>query len=228
MANITITNVDLGSVVYSDALHENDTLVFAAEATYKEGTLLGRLATSASTYTGVITGTGTRVATLSAPGGKMKVGTYTALAGTLTSGVGTWTLTGPDAQKAQFTSAAATAELYFPAFGVMIDIADTGTNYVTGDSIVFTVAAGGGLVPFSPTGGNGAQVPVSVLTYEAYKASAGSLACRALVGGTVRRERLVIHADGDGDDITQAQIDALKANGIVALSVKNISVLDNQ
>jgi hypothetical protein len=228
MSNITITQpIDLGSVIYSEPVHEDDSLYFSAEDTFVEGTLLARRHTSADSYAGVITGTGTRVATLSAPAGKLKVGAYTLVAGTLTSGVGSWTLTDPDGQSAQYTTAAATGNLFFPGLGVFVDIADTGTNFVTADSVAFTVADGSGYRPFSPSGGNGSQYPAAVLTYEAYKASSGSLPIRALVGGKVRKERLIIDADGDGDNITQAHVDALRANGIFALSVRDLSVLDN-
>lgn len=43
MSNITITNVDMGSVILSYAEFQDDVLNFAGEATVVEGTILGRL-----------------------------------------------------------------------------------------------------------------------------------------------------------------------------------------
>lgn len=42
MANLTITNVDLGSVIFKDAEFRDDLLTFAGAATVVEGTILAR------------------------------------------------------------------------------------------------------------------------------------------------------------------------------------------
>lgn len=42
MANIDITNVDLGSVVIKDAVYQDDTITFAGADTFAAGTILAR------------------------------------------------------------------------------------------------------------------------------------------------------------------------------------------
>lgn len=132
MANMNITNVDLGSVIYCDAVHEADTLNFAGTATYKEGTIVGRL------------------------------------------------------------------------------------------------TANGRLHPFTIGASDGSQTPIGVLTTEYSRTGSGTLPCRALITGKVRKERLVVHADGGPANLTQVHIDTLRDYGIVVLSVRDLSVLDNQ
>src|SRR5690606_6958496 len=51
---------------------------------------------------------------------------------------------------------------------------------------------------------------------------------RVLQSGEVARERLVIHEDGDGSNVTPAIRDALRGVGIVATPRKQLSQLDNQ
>jgi len=226
MANVVNTTVDRGSVVYADPIWEDSVLHFSAEATYKEGTILARKRTSADSYAGTPTGTGDRVTALSAlPGHSLKVGTYTLTYGDVTAGAGPATLVDPDGFSQQI-NVTASGDQAFNQLGVKINIAGTGTAYDDNDTVEFVVAAGAGYVPFSPSGVNGAQFPVSVLTYEAYKSALGTLLCRALKGGVVAKERLIIHEDGDGDGITDAHIDHLQDNNIVVVSVRDLSVLD--
>lgn len=51
---------------------------------------------------------------------------------------------------------------------------------------------------------------------------------RVLQSGEVARERLVIHEDGDGSNVTPVIRDALRGVGIVATPRKQLSQLDNQ
>lgn len=88
--------------------------------------------------------------------------------------------------------------------------------------------ADGRLVPFDPAAVGGAQNPMAVLPYEVSKVGAGNLAIRALVGGRVNRYRLVIDVDGHGDNLTPAMLDQLRAAGIDADDVQQLSELDNQ
>jgi hypothetical protein len=228
MTNVTTTNLDprtvaLGPVDGVDAL-----VAFSGEDTYAKGTLLGRLVTSATSYVGTITGTGTRVATLVARAGKsMKVGAYSIVAGTLTSGVGTWTMTDPDGQTATYTTVAAGGDLSFPALGVDVTIADTGTNYVTADSVAFTVAAPTGkpvYAPFVATGSNGLQNPSAVLLDALSATEASNVLARPVVRGDVNRNLLVIDAGGS---ITEDIVEKLRTNGIFAHSTKELASYDN-
>lgn len=226
MPNMTITNVDLGSVIWDGAIHEDNLLSFAGEATYAEGTLLARRSSSADSYTGTPTGTGNRATTLTAlPGRSLQAGAYTLTYGDVTAGAGPATLVGPSGVPQQI-AVTASGNQDFAVLGVRVAIAGSGTAYDDGDTVVFTVVSGGSvMVPFAPTGVNGAQVPVAVLTAPASRSTAGTLAARPLVGGEVRRERLVIHGGGS---VTQAHCDALRDVGIFALSTPDLSVLDNQ
>jgi hypothetical protein len=51
---------------------------------------------------------------------------------------------------------------------------------------------------------------------------------RAMISGQVNRDRLIIHKDGDGDDITAAHLDTLRSFDIVATPVQLLGAIDNQ
>jgi len=228
MPNVVTEHLDprcvaIGAVEGVEAL-----VAFAGSDTYAKGTILGRKTTSADTYAGVITGTGTRVPTISARAGKsLKVGVYTLVAGTLSSGVGTWTLTDPDGQTQTDTTSAAGEDMQFPALGVDVAIADTGTNYVTADSIAFTVAAATGkpvYAPYAATGVNGAGNPNAVLLDALTRATAGNEPARPIVRGDVNLAMLVIDGGGTvGHDL----VDKLRVNGIFPWSATELGKYDN-
>ena len=133
MSNITITNNDLGSVVYKDGEFRDDLLTFAGADTFAEGTILAR------------------------------------------------------------------------------------------DSVSLK------LVPFVKGGvTNENGIPKTVLTYEVSATGAGDVAVRSLVSGTVRKERLIIDADGDDSNVDNAVIDQLRDYSIVAANVQELNILDNQ
>lgn len=71
-------------------------------------------------------------------------------------------------------------------------------------------------------------IPKAVLTYPVSNAGAGDVNIRAMVSGDVRKERLIIDADGDDSNIDAAVIDQLRDYGIVAHNVKELAILDNQ
>jgi hypothetical protein len=75
------------------------------------------------------------------------------------------------------------------------------------------------------TNGNG--VPRAVLTYEVSKDGSGDLKIRALVAGTVNKNRLVIDADGDGSNVDENVIDGLKDNKITCTDVTQLGEVDN-
>jgi hypothetical protein len=229
MANIMITTCDSGGIALEGEKFRDDTLLFGAADTLVAGTILARKLVS-DTITTAITGTGTRALTAAAVAGRtLATGAWTILAGTLSSGVGTWTCTAPSGETETCTTSAAGGDLLFPRLGLSVVVAETGTNYVTGDSIAVTVAAQSGtpLVVFATAGVNGAQVPVAVLTYPITVAAGGSFAARVLVAGEVNKNRLVIDADGTGANVTDAILDALCSQGIVATVVDQLSALDN-
>jgi len=85
------------------------------------------------------------------------------------------------------------------------------------------------LVPFVKGGvTNENGIPKAVLTYDVTAAGAGDEAVRACVGGKVRKERLIIDADGDGSNIDDAVLDQLRDYAIIPIDVQELNILDNQ
>jgi hypothetical protein len=71
------------------------------------------------------------------------------------------------------------------------------------------------------TNGNG--IPKAVLTYAVTAAGAGDIKCGVLIKGVVKKQRLVIDADGDDSNIDAAVRDQLRAFGITPVSEQQIS-----
>ena len=133
MANLTITNVDLGSVILKDGEFRDDLLTFAGAATVLEGTILAR---------------------------------------------------------------------------------DSGTLK---------------LVPFVKGGvTNENGIPKAVVTYDVVAAGAGDESIRDMVSGSVRAERLIIDADGDGSNVDAAVLDQLRDYSLISIDVQELNILDNQ
>lgn len=76
------------------------------------------------------------------------------------------------------------------------------------------------------TNGNG--IPVAILTYELEATGAGDLPIRVVVAGRFRKERLVIDADGDDQNIDGQVRDELQQTGLVAIDTEQLAQLDNQ
>lgn len=89
-------------------------------------------------------------------------------------------------------------------------------------TILARLTADGKVVPFASGGAGGAGVPVGVLTYEVANTAAGDVAIRMLVKGEVNRNRLIIDADGHGNNITPAIMDLLRDLGITPVDVQAI------
>jgi len=71
-------------------------------------------------------------------------------------------------------------------------------------------------------------IPKAVLTQDITATGAGDVATRALIAGSVRKQRLVIDADGDDSNIDKAVIGQLQDYSIIAISVEELNILDNQ
>lgn len=236
MANITITNVDVGAVILRDGKFQDEGLLFAAADTFAEGTILARKAVSDTitvTADGGNTGTFTLAAAPNA-GRTLIAGTYVLTAGDLTAGVGPWTLTDPlgNSQIVSTAGGSSDDDLNFTALGVTVTVTDpgSGTAFDDADTADLVVAAQSGtpLVPFDPAGTGGEQEPLSVLTYEVARTSGGTERIRALVQGEVDKTKLLIDVDGDGDNITAIHLDKLRAAGIFARDMTELADLDNQ
>lgn len=70
--------------------------------------------------------------------------------------------------------------------------------------------------------------PRGVLTEEVVAAGGGDEQARLMISGSVRKERLIIDADGDDSNIDGAVIDQLSQTGITAINVVELQKLDNQ
>ena len=84
------------------------------------------------------------------------------------------------------------------------------------------------LVPFvigGSTNGNG--IPKAVLTYAASSSGAGDIKVRALIGGRVKKNRLIEDGDGNGTNLTAAHFDLLRAQGIIPEPTLQIGAFDN-
>ena len=71
-------------------------------------------------------------------------------------------------------------------------------------------------------------IPKAVLTYDVVAAGAGDESIRDMVSGSVRAERLIVDADGDASNITEAILDQLRDYSLVAIDVQELNILDNQ
>jgi hypothetical protein len=80
------------------------------------------------------------------------------------------------------------------------------------------------LVPFAIGGvTNGNGIPCAVLAEPLTASGAGNLPWRAIISGSVNRNRLVINADGDASNLTKAIEDTLRARSIVPETVDQIA-----
>ena len=103
-------------------------------------------------------------------------------------------------------------------------LAFAGAATVLKGTILARVAATGKLVPFSPAGSGGAEIPKAVLTYDVARASAGDESIRAMVRGVANRNRLIIAADGNGTNITAGHLDQLRNCGITPIDVQQLAL----
>jgi hypothetical protein len=232
MANITIENIDTGSVIIEDEKFNDVILAFPGADTYAEGTILARkqvadaivvAADAGNTGDGTVT-----LASVIAGDTIPLVGAYNLeVVGAVTNG-GVFKLEDPNgailANDITMTAGAGAATTFYLE-GMTFTITDGATDFIVGDKFSLTVAADGDVVIFAEDGIGGAQVPSMVLTYEIKATGAADVAARAMVSGSVRREKLVIDAGGT---VTDRIVDGLRDFGIVARSVDELNIADNQ
>lgn len=232
MANLTITNNDLGTVLIHADAWSDETLQFPGADTYVEGTILARKqvadAVTAAADAGN-TGDGTVTAASVVAGTVVPiVGAYVLTCTTAVTNGGIFKLEDPNggliATGLEMTAGAGAATV-FEVGGLTFTITDGATDFAAGDFFTLTVAADGDLVIFATDGAGGAQIPLTVLTYEATATGAADVAARVPARGRVRREKLVIDAGGT---VTDAIVDQLRDYGIVAESVTELNIYDNQ
>ena len=235
MADPTVTDIDLGSVVYTSGLNSRELLVFSAAGTVAEGTILARKAVAdaitATTDAGNTgDGTCTAVSTVSGPDVPL-VGDYNLECITATTNGGTFKLEDPNgaliSNNLVMTAGAGTATV-FELAGMTFTLTDGATDFVAGDKFALTVSADGKMYPYATDGLGGVQKPLMVITYDVVATAAGNVTCSPMKTGEVRKERLIIAADGDDSNITDAILDELRSAGIASQKYTDDSVLDNR
>ena len=232
--SMTVTNVDTGSVKLWQGEFRDETFVAASAKTYLEGTLLARKAVADAIVadgTGN-TGDGTCTATTVVAGSTVPlVGAYNLECITATTNGGTFKLEDPNGSLISnnlVMTAGAGASTVFEIAGMTFTLTDGATDFIVGDAFSLTVAADGKIYPYATDGAGGVQIPTAVLTEDKVATGAGNIPIRAMISGQLIAERLVIDADGDASNITAAILDQLRDFTLVALSVPDISELDNQ
>lgn len=235
MANITIENVDIGSVIQYNAQFRDELLTFAGAGTVLEGTILARkeVLDAVTVTPGTNTGDGTvTLATVAAGQIVPIVGDYNFECTAAVTEGGVFKLEDPNGTEVASgisLTVGAGATTIVNAGGLTFTVTDGATDFVIGDSFALTVAtAGGKMVPFATDGAGGAQIPKEILTYEVTATGAGDIPIRGGVSGEYRKERLVIDADGDDSNVTNAIIDQLRDYGLVPINVTELNILDNQ
>lgn len=89
-------------------------------------------------------------------------------------------------------------------------------------TLLARVTSTGKLKPFVVGASDGTQTPTNVLTYDVQALAAGDVAIRTLAKGVVNRNRLIIAADGNGNNITPAILDQLRVYGITPIDVQDV------
>lgn len=235
MANLTITNVDVGNVIQKNAQFRDELLIFGGAGTVLEGTILARQEVNNAPVASAVTGTGNGTVTSPAavaPGPIVPlVGVYTlTVVETIVEG-GVMELTDPNGAivgSNLILDPAGEASTEFEVAGLLFTVNEGSTDFIAGDFFTITVVADGKMIPFAIAGAGGAQIPIAIITFDSVATGAGNEAIRAGVAGSYRKERLIIDADGDGSNITDAILDQLRDFGLVPIDVQELNKLDNQ
>ena len=107
--------------------------------------------------------------------------------------------------------------------------AELGAGYILEGTILARDSGTDKLIPFvkgGVTDDNG--IPKVIISYPVTATGAGDIAVRVVVAGTVRKERLVIDADGDSSNIDSVVVDQLRDYANIAIDVLELGILDNQ
>lgn len=235
MSNLTVTNIDRGNVILEGGKFRDELLKFAGAGTVVEGTILARKAVvTAAVVAADVGNTGNGTVTLAAAGIGSTIplpGAYVLRCSAVVTNGGVFDLADPDgvvvASGLSLTVGAGSVTVFIVA-GLTFTVTEGSTDFIIGDEFTITFTADGTLTPFVIGGVGGAQTPIAVLTYDVTATGAGDVSMRDMVTGSVRAGRLVIDADGDASNITDAILDQLRDYTLVAIDVQNLSVLDNQ
>lgn len=228
MANLTITNYDMGGVVLDNAKYVDGTLQFAGADTYVKGTILAVRAVATAVVVaagGSNTGNGTVTVATVAGAAVPKVGAY---AFTFTAAL-VANLIDPDGLVVASNIAIADGAAIVLNFGgLQFTVTDGGTAFVATDTFSLTVAADGDYVAYDKDGVGGSQNPKAILTLETVATGASDIQIRPLISGMVRKDKLVVDAVGTAGTVTDAEVEALRDYTIIATQVSEVNVLDTQ
>ena len=229
---VGITNNDLSTVLLGNNLFKDELLTFGGAGTVVEGTLLARQAVDVAIVdTPAGTGNGTMVASVVGVDEVPIPGSWVLECTFATSDDGVWKLTDPNgniiADNLTLRVGAGLVTTFNEA-GITMAITEGGTDFAAGDTFTMVVVANGLMAPFVIGGVAGAGVPIEVLAGDIVAAGAGDEPCRPAISGELRTEKLIIHADGDGSNITDAILDQLRDFTLVSQDVQELNIQDNQ
>lgn len=236
MSNITITNNDLDSPILETPEFRDELIQFAGADILAPGTIMARQTVDVAVANGVADGgntgdgTVTVVSVVAGPTVPLAGAYVLECTGAVTNG-GIFKLEDPNGALLAsdlIMTAGAGAATVFETSGLQFTITDAAADFVVGDFFTLTVVANGDLVPYAIAGAGGAQVPLAILTYEVEATGAGDIPARVGVSGKYRKNKLIIDADGDGSNITNAVMDQLRVYGLVPVDVTELNIQDNQ
>ena len=235
MPDPTITNNDMGGVVLNDAIFKDELLTADGVHIFLAGTILARKAVENDI--GVVAdggnvGNGTVTPAVVGSGPIVPIpGAYNLEIVEAVAEGGVFKLEDPNGVQvagALTMTIGAGASTAFEAGGLSFTVNEGGTDFSLGDKFALTVTADGKMVVFAIGGTGGAQIPKAILTVEVVAAGAGDEPIRAMIAGEVRANKLIIDADGDGSNITDAILDQIRDFAIVSTAVTELNILDNQ
>lgn len=235
MANLTITNNDAGGIVFGDPTYRQELLTLAGADVIAAGTILARKVVADSvtvTPNGGNTGNGTCTLASVGDGPDIPaVGNWNLECIAAVTNGGTFKLEDPAGQLVTadlVMVAGAGQDTAFEVAGLKFTLTDGSTDFIVGDKFALAVAANGKLVLFATDGAGGAQFPKAILTVALTVTAGGDFPIAAMVAGKIRKDKLIIDADGDASNVTNAILDQLRDYGIVAVDVNEVMIADNQ
>lgn len=234
MPDPIITNNDLGNVILKDGQFRDELLTFGAGGTELEGTILARQTVDVAivdTPDVGNTGDGTLVATVIGVDELPVPGNYNFECTVAIAEGGIFKLVDPNGNVvADNLTLRVGAGLIttFVVSGIQIVVTEGAADFIVGDKFALAVVANGKMLPFAIGGVAGVGIPTEVLTYDVTAAGAGDETIRGMISGSVRKERLIISADGDGSNITDGILDQLRDFTIVSTDVQELNIQDNQ
>ncbi len=226
---MTIQNHDNAGIQIGNNEFEDGTLQFPGADTYVEGTVLGKrevVTAIADTPTG--TGNGTLVATVAAGEVVPKIGTYNLECTFGVTNGGVWKLEDPEGNIVADNLTLRVGDTLVTTFiagGIKLVMTEGSTDWIAGDTFALVVVADGDWVIYDIAGVGGAQFAKGILTIEQVATGVEDQASRPLISGKVRREKLVIDP---ATTVTQIAVDQLRDVGILAISVDELNIQDNQ